>query len=34
MGVKVSHDDVAITEIENKVKVRCAIGETAGDKGM
>ena len=30
MGVEVSHDDVVITEVKKKVKVRCEIGGTAG----
>ena len=32
MGVEVFHDDV-ITEVEQKVKVWCEIGDTARDKG-
>ena len=28
MGVEVSHDDVVITEVKKKVKVRCEIGGT------
>ena len=30
MSVEVSHDDVVITEVKKKVKVRLEIGETTG----
>ena len=33
MGVEVSHDEVVITEVKNKVKVRCEIGGTNGYRG-
>ena len=33
MGVKVSHDDVVIAEVEKKVKVWCAFGGTDGYGG-
>ena len=32
MGVDVSHDDVVMTKVKNKLKVWCEIGRTAGDK--
>ena len=30
MGVEVSHDDVVIMEVKNRMKVRCELGETTG----
>ena len=32
-GVEVSHDDVVIMEVKNKVKVRCEIRGTTGYRG-
>ena len=26
MGIEISHDDVVITEVKNKVKVKCEFG--------
>ena len=34
MGVDVSHHDVVIPEVKNKVKVWCEIRGTAGDREM
>ena len=33
MGVEVSHDDVVITEVKKRVKVRCEIRGTTGYRG-
>ena len=33
MGVEVFHDDVVITEVKKREKVRCEIGVTTGYKG-